>query len=106
MHSAIGSEMLDALLVAAAFDTPVSVLFLGPAVSALRNGQSPGPYAEKSLNRQLAVLAEYGIDQIYLCQDALQRLKLDQADLIMPATPLEQREQALLFRAHEVVIYG
>lgn len=106
LQRSIGRETLDAVLVSAAFDVPVSVLFLGPAVTALRSGQNAGPYGEKSMDRQLSVLTEYGIDQIYLCRDALKRWKLDPDRLALSPKALDQREQAALIRQHEVVIYG
>ncbi|MEM1412472.1 MAG: sulfurtransferase complex subunit TusC [Pseudomonadota bacterium] len=97
-------ELLDAALVAAAFDLPTTLLFLGDGVLQLLPEVSPNLSQEKAMARQLAVLPEYGIEQVYACGRALDERQLAAASLVLSVIRLDPAEQTALFARQDVII--
>ena len=88
----------------AAFDQPVTLLFLGDGVLALAPGQRPAAELSRSLEKLLGTLADYGVEEVHAEAAALAARGLDARDLALPvrlAGPAELRE---LFGAHERVL--
>ena len=83
----VPGELLDSLLVAAAFDVPITVLFLGTGVWQLAQKQAPAPAGLKSLSQQLSALPMYDVDRVFADQDSLERYGLTPPDLVLPVTP-------------------
>ena len=63
----------DLALAAAAFEQPVSLLFMDDAVWQLMPGQSTARIDAKSIESTLASLSLYDIDTLYVEADALAR---------------------------------
>jgi len=97
-------DAVDVAMAFAAFDQPVTLLFLGDGVLALASGQRPAPEFSRSLDKLLGTLADYGIEEVHADAAALAARGLDAQDLALPvrlAGPVELRE---LFAAHERVL--
>ncbi|MDC0661830.1 DsrE family protein [Marinobacter sp. SS21] len=77
-----GREALDMALSLAAFDQPVSLLFVGAGINWLRKQQNPAPIQQKGVNRNLAGATVFGIEELLADQDALQRYGLGAEDLL------------------------
>lgn len=58
-----GREALDMAFSLAAFDQPVSLLFLGGGVNWLRPGQNAEAIEQKTVTRQLGAAAVFGIEE-------------------------------------------
>ena len=97
-------EVLDAALVAAAFELPTSLLFLDESVRQLQPAQGAGAFGDKTMARQLSVLPEYGIDRVYASAEALAQHGLEAGALALPVTALDARGRQQLIRRHRVVI--
>lgn len=104
LAGALNLETLDAALVAAAFDQPTTLLFLDDAVLQLVRGQTDGAPQGKAMHRQLSVLPEYGIDQVYACAQALARHALDPDQLAIKTVALDEAAIATLIGQHAVVL--
>ncbi|TBW54790.1 sulfur reduction protein DsrE [Marinobacter halodurans] len=72
-----GRETLDMALSAAAFDQPVALLFAGPGVHWLRGGQLPKAIEQKTVSRNLAAAAIFGLEALYVPEDELERIRAD-----------------------------
>jgi tRNA 2-thiouridine synthesizing protein C len=104
LAGAMNLEALDAALVAAAFDLPTTLLFLGDAVLQLMPAAPSHAPAGKSMARQLSVLPEYGIEQVHACARSLARHDLDPRQLSVATEPLDAPAITALIRRHSVVL--
>lgn len=66
-----GRETLDMAFSAAAFDKPVALLFTGQGIHWLRHDQLPGAIEQKTVSRNLSAAALFGLEALYVDQDAL-----------------------------------
>jgi len=97
-------DAVDVAMAFAAFDQPVTLLFLGDGVLALAAGQRPAAEFSRSLEKLLGTLADYGVEELHADAAALAARGLDAQALALPvrlAGPDELRE---LFAAHERVL--
>ncbi len=97
-------EALDAALATAAFDQPITLLFLGDGVTQLLSGHASVEISEKSFEKQLGALPFYDIDTLYVDVDALQQRGLTTADLSLPVQTVSHIEIAALLEQHDVVL--
>ena len=97
-------DAIDVAMAFAAFDQPVTLLFLADGVLALARGQRPAAEFSRSLEKLLGTLADYGVESVHADAAALAARGLDAAALALPvrlAGPEELRE---LFATHERVL--
>jgi tRNA 2-thiouridine synthesizing protein C len=99
-RGALALETLDALLVGAAFDQKVSVLFVGDGVYQLVDV----PPANDSQTRGYRALPTYDVDGVYVDRTALRQRGLSAAAFMIPVQELTRRRIQLLVAAHDVVI--
>lgn len=66
-----GTELLDAALVAAAFDCDVSLLFRGDGVWSLLPEHAAKDIGQRSFAKMMLGLADYDIDKLFVCRDSL-----------------------------------
>ncbi|AFU97952.2 DsrE family protein [Simiduia agarivorans] len=59
-------EGLDVLLATAAFDQPIQLVFWGNGVYQLHKHNQPEQFGLAPVNKQLAALPMYGVDEIYV----------------------------------------
>lgn len=64
-RSALAREALEAVLAAAAFDQPVSLLLLDEGLWQLTQGQQPEAGKQKNLARNLSALEIFGVETVY-----------------------------------------
>ncbi len=80
-HAPYGSGLaragVDAALAMAAFEQPVTVLFLGDGVLQLFPSQDSRRIGLKNIGRLLASFPLYGIEQVYADSGALRRYGMD-----------------------------
>lgn len=107
-HSPYGSGLarasLDVGLAAAAFDQPVSLLFLGDGVLQLLPEQDSGARGVRNIARLLASLPLYGIEQVYVDADAARRYRLDLAAAPVSALALDSEAISELMRSHDQLL--
>lgn len=90
----------DVALAAAAFEQPVSVLFMDDAVWQLLPGQSPGRIDAKSIESTLASLPLYDIETLYVEASSLEQRGLKPDELVDGVTPLDADQLRDVIKAH------
>lgn len=76
-----GREALDMAFSLAAFDQPVSLLFVGAGVNWLRKGQNASAIEQKSVEKNLAAAPVFGIEEILADRDSCERYSLSRPEL-------------------------
>lgn len=103
-NSSHGREALDLLLALAAVEHSVSVLFSGDAVYQLLASQPHPDFKLKAYPQSFKLFALYDIEQVYVCQQALQQRGISANQLSIEATILNNNDIAsLLARQHQVI---
>ena len=102
--SQIAREALDAALTAAAFEVPISLLFINDGVYQLLCEQQPEQLQIKNLSKTLPALALYDIDRIYAARSCLEMRGLSAAPLVIAAEIIDDRAVALLFHQHQHIL--
>jgi tRNA 2-thiouridine synthesizing protein C len=97
-------ESLDQLMVVAAFEQSVAVLFVDDAVFQLSNNQASEAIQSPNIGKILQALPLYDINQLFVEQESLLERGLAVDDLLLPVETI-QRDQfsALLNQYHQVV---
>lgn len=104
-YSSLSSrEALDAALTAAAFELPVSLLFIGDGTYCLLEGQDPSELMLKNLSKTLPALAMYDIDKLYCSRHSLEQRGLNPSQFVTEVTPLDDAQTAALFHQHEHIL--
>lgn len=103
-HSQLtAQEALDAILISAAFDQTVSLLFLDDAVFQLKKTQDPEVLGLKNIAPCYQALEIYDVTQVLVEQESLLARGLDQDDLILPVQIVPANELAALSEAQDII---
>lgn len=94
----------DVALAAAAFEQPVSLLFLDDGVWQLLPEQHADAIGARSITRTLESLPLYDIDTLYVDSDSLAHRGLVAESLIDTATPLDAAAVRELMASHRQVL--
>jgi tRNA 2-thiouridine synthesizing protein C len=98
------AEMLDALLVAAAFGQAVTVLFQDDGVWQLLPEQDGKALERKTLLAQLQALGLYDVERLYVDQQSLQERGLQNSALGLHVSRLTAAGIAPLLAEHDLVL--
>jgi tRNA 2-thiouridine synthesizing protein C len=99
-------EMLDIILITAAFDQQVSILLLDDGVFQLKNGQNPESAGIKDTVAIFKALEIYDVNDIYIEIESLQERGLKPSNLCLPVQELYRNEIAGLIKQFDVVFAG
>jgi tRNA 2-thiouridine synthesizing protein C len=99
-----GLEALEVVLVGAAFDQEVTVLFLDDGVFQLVQGQDPAVLGMKNYAKGFRALEHYDVERIYASAESMAERGLTQDDLLMPVGLLRVAEIARLMEAQDVIL--
>ncbi len=102
--AAIDIEAIDTILVAAAFDQDVGVLFTGDGVLHLIARHGEWQSGERDPAKALLALQTYDVTRLYVDTTSLDARGLVLEDLVLAAAPVDGRGVAQLFLAHDVVV--
>ncbi|OQK18479.1 sulfur relay protein TusC [Methyloprofundus sedimenti] len=97
-------EVLDQVLIAAAFDQQVSMLLLDDAVYHLQKDQLSEQIACKDIAAIYRSLEIYDIENIYVEQDSLTERGLSQDELLIPITLIKRHEITATINRFDVVL--
>ena len=97
-------EVLDQVLITAAFDQQVSLLLLDDAVYHLLKNQQSERIACKDISAIYRSLQLYDIEDIYIEQDSLCCRGLTQDELVIPVTLLNRQEVATTIKTFDFVL--
>jgi tRNA 2-thiouridine synthesizing protein C len=74
-------ESLEVVLIAAAFEQEVQLIFMDDGVYQLTKGQSTDGIGMKNFSKTYAALGDYDVNQIYVCNESLAERGLTADDL-------------------------
>lgn len=96
-------EMLDIILITAAFDQSVSILWLDEAVFSLKNNQQPECFALKDTAAMMQSFSLYEVTELYIETESLQELGLTVDDLCLPVQSLARKNIGEFMQGFDLV---
>lgn len=104
-HSGIYvQEQLDMILLTAAFEQPVTLLFLDDGVFQIKNAQNPDALQKKDTAAIFKALELYDVRELYAESESLQERGLTLSDLLLPVNAVRRSEIAAFISGYEVIV--
>jgi tRNA 2-thiouridine synthesizing protein C len=97
-------ESLEVVLISAAFDQDVSLVFVDDGVYQLKKGQGTKAVGMKNFSPTYRALEGYDIEKLYVEKESLESRGLSEDDLIVPVEVLTSEEMATLMDDQDVVM--
>lgn len=97
-------ECLEVVLIAAAFDQDVSVVFLDDGVYELKKGQDTADIGMKNFSKTYGALDDYDVEKIYVEKESLEARGLTADDLVIPVEILAADKLREIMAQQDVVI--
>lgn len=97
-------ESLEVVLISAAFDQDVSLVFADDGVYQLKKGQGTKAVGMKNFSPTYRALEGYDIEKIYVEKESLESRGLTEEDLIIDVEVLTTEEMATLMDEQDVVM--
>ena len=97
-------ESLEVVLISAAFDQDVSLVFMDDGVYQLKKGQGTKAVGMKNFSPTYRALDGYDIEKLYVEKESLESRGLTEADLIVDVEVLTSEEMATLMDEQDVVM--
>jgi tRNA 2-thiouridine synthesizing protein C len=97
-------ESLEVVLITAAFDQDVSLVFLDDGVYQLKKGQQTKGIEIKNFSPTYRALEGYDIEKLYVEKESLEARGLTEDDLLVDVTVLGRAEMGALMDEQDVVL--
>ncbi len=97
-------EMLETVLISAAFDQDVSVVFVDDGVYQLKKGHDTKAINMKNFSPVYRALEGYGVEKIYVEKESMEARGLTPADFIVATEVVSAAELGSLMEQQDVVI--
>ena len=97
-------ECLEVILIAAAFDQDVSVVFVDDGVYELKKGQDTTDIGLKNFSKTYGALDDYDVEKIYVEKESLEARGLTADDLVIPVEVLTAEELGEIMAQQDVVL--
>ena len=97
-------ECLEVVLVAAAFDQDISVVFMDDGVYQLKKNQDTTGIGMKNFSKTFGALEDYGVEKIYVEKESLAARGLTAGDLVIPVEVLATDDLSEIMARQDVVI--
>jgi tRNA 2-thiouridine synthesizing protein C len=97
-------ESLEVVLITAAFDQQVSVVFVDDGVWQLKRGQQTKGIETKNFSPTYRALEDYDVEKLYVERESLEARGLTEGDLIVDVTVLPAGELGRLMAEQDVVL--
>ncbi len=97
-------ECLEVVLVAAAFDQDVSVVFLDDGVWQLKKNQDTTGIGMKNFSKTYGALDDYDVEKIYVEKESLDARSLTVDDLVIPVEVMLADDLQEIMSRQDVVI--
>ena len=98
-------ETLEVVLIAAAFDQDVSVVFLDDGVYQIKKDQDTTGIGIKNFTRAFRALDDYDVEKLYVEKESLEARGLTAEDLLVPVEVVST-EQLRGIMAEQDVVFG
>jgi tRNA 2-thiouridine synthesizing protein C len=97
-------ESLETVLISAAFDQDVSVVFADDGVFQLKKGQDTAGINMKNFSPTFRALDGYDVEKLYVEKESLEARGLTEDDLVVDVEVLNSEELSKIMAAQDVVI--
>jgi len=97
-------ECLEVVLISAAFEQDVSVVFMDDGVYQLKKNQDTTGIGMKNFSNTYRALDDYDVEKIYVEKESLDARGLTGEDLIIPVEVLSSEELREIVAQQDVVI--
>ncbi len=97
-------EALETVLISAAFDQDVSVVFLDDGVFQIKKGQDTKGIGMKNFSPTYRALEGYDVEKLYVERESLEARGLTAEDLVVPVEVLASDEIGELMEQQDVII--
>jgi tRNA 2-thiouridine synthesizing protein C len=97
-------ESLEMVLIAAAFDQDVSVVFMDDGVFQIKKGQDTTGINMKNFSPTYRALEGYDVEKLYVCGRSMAERGLTADDLVVPVEVLEPEALRALMAEQDVVL--
>ncbi len=97
-------ESLEVVLITAAFDQDVSLVFLDDGVYQLKKGQQTKGIEIKNFSPTYRALEGYDVEKLYVEKESLEARGLSEDDLLVDVTVLGRAEMGALMDQQDVVL--
>jgi len=97
-------EALEVVLIGAAFDQHVSVLFMDDGVYQLKKKQDPRTHLGiKNFSKTFQLFEDYEVEVVYVEKEALQQRGLNEDDLIIPVNSVSTAEIQQIMKQQDCI---
>ena len=97
-------ESLEVVMVGAAFDQDVSVVFLDDGVYQIRKDQDPSAIGTKNFSKTFRALEMYDVEKLYVEKESMQARGMTEDDLNVPVEVKTSEEIGRLMEEQDVVL--
>ena len=97
-------ECLEMVLIAAAFDQDVSVVFMDDGVYQIKKDQDTEAINMKNFSPTYRALDDYDVEKLYVCRRSMEERGLSPDDLVVPVEVLETEALRALMAEQDVVL--
>ncbi len=97
-------ESLETVLISAAFDQDVSVVFMDDGVYALKKEQDTDGVGMKNFSRTYRALEGYDVEKLYVEKESLDARGLTADDLVVPVEVLTSKELSEIMAQQDVIL--
>jgi len=97
-------ECLEVVLIAAAFDQDVSMVFVDDGVYQLKKDQDTTGIGMKNFSKTYRALDDYDVEKIYVEKESLEQRGLSEDDLIIPVEVVTTEGLREIMAQQDVVI--
>lgn len=97
-------ESLEVVLITAAFDQDVSLVFLDDGVYQLKKGMQTKGIETKNFSPTYRALDGYDVEKLYVEKESLDARGLSEDDLVVDVTVLTSAEMGKLMEEQDVVL--
>lgn len=102
--NSLSREAIDIALAGSVFNQDLAILFLGDGVFQLLKHQNSEAIALKNHGKALSAFPLYGVDQIYVDTQSLDKRQLTSDDLLLDATFLKANEIPSFIDSFHVIL--
>jgi tRNA 2-thiouridine synthesizing protein C len=97
-------EGLEVILIMAAYDQIINVLFTDDGVFCLKKGQDTAGIMVKNFSATFKALESYGVEHLYVDRQSLKDRGLTEADLLTPVELVDEDEMREFIREQDVIL--
>ena len=97
-------ENLETVLIAAAFDQDVSVVFVDDGVYQLKKGQDTKEIGMKNFSPTFRALDDYDVEKLYVERESLEARGLTAEELVVPVEVVGTEELREIMAQQDVVL--